>query len=71
LSFECGEIKDFILPAGTVVDFNDLDDNSSFQIATMATTTPLPAALPLFGTVLGVGGLLGWRRKQKAAAIAA
>jgi len=35
-------------------------------------TTPLPPALPLFGTVLGVGGLFGWRRKRKdAAAIAA
>jgi hypothetical protein len=29
--------------------------------------TPLPAALPLFATGLGVLGLLGWRRKQKAA----
>ena len=33
--------------------------------------TPLPAALPLFATGLGVMGLLGWRRKRKAAAIAA
>jgi hypothetical protein len=31
--------------------------------------TPLPAALPLFATGLGVMGLLGWRRKRKAAAI--
>ena len=29
--------------------------------------TPLPAALPLFATGLGVLGLLGWRRKKKAA----
>lgn len=29
--------------------------------------TPLPAALPLFGTGVGVIGLLGWRRKRKAA----
>lgn len=29
--------------------------------------TPLPAALPLFGTGLGVIGLLGWRKKRKAA----
>ena len=32
--------------------------------------TPLPAALPLFATGLGVLGLLGWRRKRKAAAVA-
>ena len=31
-------------------------------------TTPLPAALPLFATGLGLTGLLGWRRKRKAAA---
>ena len=30
--------------------------------------TPLPAALPLFASGLGVLGLLGWRRKRKAAA---
>ncbi len=33
--------------------------------------TPLPAALPLFATGIGMVGLLGWRRKRKnAAAIA-
>ena len=32
--------------------------------------TPLPAALPLFATGLGALGLLGCRRKRKAAAIA-
>jgi hypothetical protein len=32
--------------------------------------TPLPAALPLFATGLGGLGLLGWRRKRKAAAAA-
>ncbi len=30
--------------------------------------TPIPAALPLFGTGLGALGLLGWRRKRKAQA---
>jgi len=30
--------------------------------------TPLPAALPLFAGGLGALGLLGWRRKKKAAA---
>jgi hypothetical protein len=29
------------------------------------TSTPLPAALPLFATGLGALGLLGWRRKRK------
>jgi hypothetical protein len=33
--------------------------------------TPLPAALPLFATGLGALGLLGWRRKRKAAALVA
>jgi hypothetical protein len=32
------------------------------------TTTPIPAALPLFATGLGALGLLGWRRKRKAQA---
>lgn len=33
--------------------------------------TPVPAALPLFVTGLGALGLLGWRRKKRAAALAA
>jgi hypothetical protein len=37
----------------------------------VVTTTPVPAALPLFTSGLGVLGLLGWRRKRKAAALAA
>ena len=32
--------------------------------------TPLPAALPLFAGGLGALGLLGWRRKRKAVALA-
>jgi len=38
--------------------------------STGTVTTPLPAALPLFATGLGALGLLGWRRKRKAAAAA-
>jgi hypothetical protein len=34
------------------------------------TTVPLPAALPLFATGIGGLGLLGWRRKRKAQAVA-
>jgi hypothetical protein len=32
--------------------------------------TPLPAALPLFATGIGGLGLLGWRRRRKAQAVA-
>ena len=34
---------------------------------TPTAAVPLPAALPLFATGLGVMGLLGWRRKRKTA----
>ena len=35
---------------------------------TPVSSTPLPAALPLFATGLGAIGLFGWRKKRKAAA---
>jgi hypothetical protein len=68
LNFEGGFIADYVGTGSSGdKDSLDLDSNPSFQFATMATTstTPLPAALPLFGTVLGFGGLLGWRMKRK------
>jgi hypothetical protein len=43
--------------------------NTTFT-ATIGSATPLPAALPLFATGLGAIGLLGWRRKRKAQAVA-
>jgi hypothetical protein len=72
LNFECGFIADYAgTGSGGDTDFLDLDGTpASFPFATMG-ATPLPAALPLFGTVLGVGGLLGWRRKRKNALAAA
>jgi hypothetical protein len=41
----------------------------AFDVAPVA--TPLPAALPLFATGLGVMGFIARRRKQKTAAVAA
>jgi len=57
---------DWILTRGTPVD-------TGTNLGTWsASATPLPATLPLFATGLGAVGLLGWRRKRKAAtAIAA
>jgi hypothetical protein len=55
--------------------FNTYVDNFTLNDTTFnfdpAAATPLPAALPLFATGLGALGLLGWRRKRKAAALAA
>jgi hypothetical protein len=42
------------------------ESSSDFVIA----STPLPATLPLFASGLGALGLLGWRRKRKAQAVA-
>ena len=40
--------------------------NGGGEIRGQLAPAPLPAALPLFATGLGVLGLLGWRRKRKA-----
>jgi hypothetical protein len=43
---------------------------AAFNDVTTSNETPLPAALPLFATGIGGLGLLGWRRKRKATALA-
>jgi hypothetical protein len=48
-------------------DMTDWVDNVAFDVPV---ATPLPAALPLFATGIGGLGLLGWRRKRKARAVA-
>jgi len=48
-----------------------LDGYASQTFDISIATTPIPEALPLFATGLGFLGLLGWRRKKKAAALAA
>jgi hypothetical protein len=63
ITFGLGQISGFTAGVLVTVDY----DNLSIAVS----QTPLPAALPLFGTGLGALGLLGWRRKRKAAAIAA
>jgi hypothetical protein len=46
-------------------------NDSAGSFNDVASTTPLPAALPLFATGLGAMGLFGWRRKRKNAALLA
>lgn len=67
----------FTISGGFVAGLNTLDfiiNNGGGPTAlrvemtgTADTATPLPAALPLYATGLGVMGLLRWRRKRKAA----
>jgi hypothetical protein len=55
---------------GTVFTFEeDTSSDPTFYVSALDySATPLPAAFPLFATGLGAIGLLGWRRKRKAAA---
>jgi hypothetical protein len=55
---------------------NGVPDNTGALVVSVSadsipSTTPLPATLPLFASGLGALGLLGLRRKRKAAALAA
>jgi hypothetical protein len=57
-------------------DLSNLPDGVTILISNgigneLPNATPIPAALPLFASGLGALGLLGWRRKKKAAALAA
>ena len=63
----------FLNSAGGIYTFElaAFDGNTELartSIDVNVAAVPLPAALPLFAGGLGLMGLLGWRRKQKAAA---
>lgn len=47
------------------------NDQGAYQMRITGGEVPLPAALPLFATVLAGSGLIAWRRKRKAARLAA
>jgi hypothetical protein len=61
--------EDFVFAQQASYSFASNSDPGTWS--TSVTATPLPAALPLFASGLGALGLLGWRRKRKAAALAA
>jgi hypothetical protein len=66
---DIGSVNFAGIPGDTGGYFADFQDGTGFYFNTTsmqaANETPLPAALPLFATGLGVMGLLGWRRKRK------
>ena len=59
------------------VSYRSGGDNTSMMGTVLVTAhgvlspVPLPTALPLFGTGLGIMGFIGWRRKRRMAAEAA
>ena len=64
-----GSWGDGLADIGIIFSLTSDQPNSGFAFDyAIGTTTPLPAALPLFATGLGALGLLGWRRKRKALA---
>jgi PKD repeat protein len=74
------EVTEIYMTSGTytvslvVIDsvgLSSLQETEQVPVSNAPDATPLPAALPLFATGLGVMGLFGWRRKRKAQAIAA
>jgi hypothetical protein len=68
---ELGVGNDTIAVEGYSYSAGNFTDDISVTAAAAPATTPLPGALPLFASGLGAMGLLGWRRKKKAAAFAA
>jgi hypothetical protein len=57
-------------PECIIIGFSELAGSLTGTFAPEVAATPLPAALPLFATGIGGLGLLGWRRKRKAQAVA-
>lgn len=67
---------DLVSPTELWIDVSNDAPNTNDSLVIDLTSgnvsaTPLPAALPLFASGLGVIGLFGWRRKKKAAALVA
>ena len=51
--------------AGPDNDYDDMVVKIEALVSGNSSTTPIPAALPLFASGLGALGLLSWRRKRK------
>jgi hypothetical protein len=67
-----GKLDPFFLIDPSVPDPQDYEFVFSPGVENqVSSTTPLPAALPLFAGGIGLVGVLSWRRKHKPLAIAA
>ena len=71
LAFELAENKAGLGNQDDFVYVFFVGSNPNLVFTPVVPQVPLPAALPLFATGLGALGLFGWRRKKKAAALAA
>ena len=75
-SYDCGSATYCLIGPGVAGSDGGYDPTTGLATDTKVpidfslTETPLPAALPLFGSGVGALGLLGWRRKRKAQAAA-
>jgi hypothetical protein len=67
-SFEADVFYVILFANGSTTQF-DFSFSSSGELNVLA-ATPLPTALPLFGTGLGLMGLMGWWRKRRAEMVA-
>ena len=54
--------------AGPTTGMISPDAPFNYAVPTLISAVPLPAALPLFGSALAMLGIVGWRRKRRAAA---
>ena len=63
-----------LIQYGPIIDVsnsNPRNQDAVFRLEGELSSVPVPAALPLFASGLGVMGLLGWRRKRRVAKAAA
>ncbi|WP_373088074.1 hypothetical protein [Sneathiella sp.] len=65
-----GFILATVMAGGLFDEVRFISASNAFEYANLS-AVPLPAALPLYGAGLAVMGFVGWRKRRKAAAVAA